>query len=459
MKFKKPLVAAAALVALAIAVVPLFTSRPSPKLRGFGAVPGGGFVPPTKIGGAGTVGGTGTANTIAKWTAASTQGDSSITDDGSVVSTSLRANFLANTPSAVFGSAGRGWYVTNNEFNQGHNFASTDTGFINYSGHSGGTSQFRNTWFGNGKNAAAPILYLEAANARVGINTASPTVALDVVGAAKVSGAATLAGGATSTAGDLNWGPLGGNGGLFINPTTGQAYFNSLTSSSTHKWGFGFGAETTPEAPIDITALTYDPGTSNPRTDSKETLMRGIATAQYNTTGGHIHVSDIFLDSAHTKASGSNRLNDVLLRLDANGPLGGAADHATALWIDKGEFRNSGHTTYAVRPSTGGGPTAPPAISSCGSGPSGSSSGNDNGGRITVGGGGPSSCTLTFQSTWVDYTATGAAPACLVANKGGVATGLSWTESSTALVISWTGGSPATFTYHCFGLDDSVPGP
>lgn len=49
MKYSKHLAAAAALVALAIAAAPFFAPRP--KLRGFGAVPGGGFVPPTKIGG------------------------------------------------------------------------------------------------------------------------------------------------------------------------------------------------------------------------------------------------------------------------------------------------------------------------------------------------------------------------------------------------------------------------
>lgn len=385
------------------------------------------------------------------------------TDTLQVDSTSTfggRASFTANSPSATFGDGdGRGWYVANNELNQGFGYANSDIGFMNYSGEAAGAAQFRSLWIGNGKQAAAPILYVNGVNNRVGVNTASPAESLGVNGTMTVSGLSTLAGGASSAAGTLTWGAPGSTGGLLVNPSTGGLFLQPFYGTA-NPWGVGINKTSSVTALVDMLAQVYAPGTSNPRTDTNVTLMEGLAQAQYNTTAADLFVTDLFFDSSHTKASGSNALNSVLLRLDANGPLhGGGVRHATALWIDKGEFRNSGHTTYAVRPSTGGGPTAPPVVSACGSGPAGSASGNDNGGRITVGGGGPTSCTLTFQMEWVDYTATAAAPACIVVNKGGVATGLSWTESSTALVISWTGGAPATFTWHCFGLDDAVPGP
>ena len=349
---------------------------------------------------------------------------------------------------------GRGWYVTNNELNQGYGYAAGDIGFLNYSSQAAGASQFRSLWIGNGKQAAAPILYVNGVNNRVGVNTASPTQSFTVSGTMEATGLASLTGGASSSAGTLSWGPLGGNGGLMISPSTGSAYFEPLTSSA-NPWGFGFNTPA-PSSLIGMASLPYAPGTANPRTDDNVTLMNGLALSNYNTTAADIFVTDIFFDSSHTKAAGANALNNVLMRLDANGPLhGGGVRHATALWIDKGEFRNSGHTTYAVRPSTGGGPTAPPAVSACGTSPS--SSGNDNGGTITVGATPGGTCTLTFQLTWIDYTGASIVPSCLVQSPQGVT--FTYTPSATNLVIAWASGSPTTIVYHCFGRDDAVTGP
>lgn len=380
------------------------------------------------------------ASSGASWTL-----DTNLTLSGTTLLTGV-SNFSSNV-------AGRGWYVTNNELNQGYGYANSDIGYLNYSSVAAGGSQFRDIWIGNGKQAATSVMYVSGVASRVGINNNSPAKSLDVTGTLGVSGQSTI-GDLASTAGVMSWGPLGGNGGLYVNPTTGQAYFSTFGSTA-NPWGFGFGVAA-PVSMIDLNAQPYAPGTaSSSRTDSHETLMHGLATSNYDTTAAAIRATGIFFDSSYTKTAGANDLYDVLMRLDANGYQGAGVTSAWALWIDKGELVMNSHFTVGVRPSTGGGATASPVITACGTSPT--RRGTDVLGEVTTGSGGPTSCTVTFQFTWIDHAATAVTPVCRVwADDGKVPTVT--VRNSTTLTWTWT-GAEAVWQWSCGGIDQNIPGP
>lgn len=387
------------------------------------------------------------------------------TMNGITVTQTTTANFSSvgnSTPSWIAGNAGLGWYANNNELNQGYGQNAAGTGYINYGGYQGSTSQFRNTWIGNGKNAAAPILYTNGTNSRVGIGTASPAQTLDVSGTFTASGNANLAGGATSTAGALTWGPCGGTNGCFsINPTTGVSYFLNYSSPATYGV-LGINKTNSLLAPIDIKDMTFTPGTSSPRTDTgKQLAMTGILTSQWDTTAADIYPVGLFYDMSLQKAAGTNKLVGITLRLDANRAGGsGGADAGVALWIDKGEFWNSGHYTEVVRASTTGyGPTQPPTVgTSCGTSPSGSVSGTDGGFVITVGGNSPTSCVMNFQMQFTDHV--GAAMdaskiGCIVqAQNPSLITATSWTNQALTITSS---GLSGVVVGKCWGTDNNIP--
>lgn len=94
---------------------------------------------------------------------------------------------------------------------------------------------------------------------------------------------------------------------------------------------------------------------------------------------------------------------------------------------------------------TGGGT---PVISSCGSTPNGSVVGDDNEGTITVGGGVPTSCTLTFANTW------GTPPICFSISNTSVITDAIGSVSATAVTFNFSaasGNGTVWFLCRCSG--------
>jgi len=88
-------------------------------------------------------------------------------------------------------------------------------------------------------------------------------------------------------------------------------------------------------------------------------------------------------------------------------------------------------------------PTSTPVVSSCGSSPTTTGTQSDHAGTITAGTG-ATSCTVTFG------TAYATAPHCNVTEQAmSLVNALSYTESTTALVVSQTGLAGATFDYVC----------
>ena len=84
-----------------------------------------------------------------------------------------------------------------------------------------------------------------------------------------------------------------------------------------------------------------------------------------------------------------------------------------------------------------------PTITSCGSTPSGTVSGNDRNGTITVGGT-ATGCVLTFAHAYAT------APDCVISNQGmSVVNALTYTVSASAITISQTGLSSDLVNYVC----------
>jgi hypothetical protein len=111
--------------------------------------------------------GSGTTNTLTKWTGASTLGNSSIADDGSRVDVSGTARLYNNIVDFLPSSDADG------------------TGAINWTGFNGGTTRFRDLWIGNGKS--------EVIASFVG-----STKAVTLEGALSIVGDCTVAGGDVS---------------------------------------------------------------------------------------------------------------------------------------------------------------------------------------------------------------------------------------------------------------------
>lgn len=86
-----------------------------------------------------------------------------------------------------------------------------------------------------------------------------------------------------------------------------------------------------------------------------------------------------------------------------------------------------------------------PTVSSCGTSPS-AVTGNSSAGRLTVGTGPPTSCTLTFAATWTIV------PFCFV-NDETTTVHLRASPTATTLVIAGTFVANDVITYHCLGYE------
>lgn len=88
-----------------------------------------------------------------------------------------------------------------------------------------------------------------------------------------------------------------------------------------------------------------------------------------------------------------------------------------------------------------------PTVSSCGTSPS--IRGNDNWGEVQVGSVSATGCTLTFAVPYVNK------PSCVVTNQNmSVVNAMTYTISTTTLVISQTALTSAKLNYHCAGIEE-----
>lgn len=362
------------------------------------------------------------------------------------------AYFDADSPaSAMFGVSPFGdTYITDNTINAGYNVNSTTAAYINYYGYHGGATQYRDLCISNGESASGNncTIYTQGSVSRVGVLTDTPQTALDVTGTFRATGLASFPGGLNTTyggtTGSLEVGTTGGtNNFAHVDGGTGNSYYTQTIV----RGGFGFGTQNAPISPLDILGITN--GTA--RTDQAPLLVNAIVQsgATYNTTAGALYPSGIFVDYGPTRTAGTNLLTNKALRLDARN-----GDVNVALFVDEGGmWLGQDHITYVARPSYAAGV---PTVTSCGTG-SPVDVGNDTRGRITVGGGTVTSCTLTFVKAYTDHTNTAITPSCTgVQAENGAVT--SWVPSSTGLTITTgtsVGGS--YIDYDCGGVDTNLP--
>ena len=137
----------------------------------------------------------------------------------------LQSSVLASRPAA--GTAGRKWLTTDDGPKLWYDTGSVwaEIGYV----PSTGTAALTNVTISGSLAVDTTTLVVDDTNNRVGVGTATPGVALDVVGAARVSNALTVtAGGATITGNSTITGTLGGLTGLTV--ASGGA---SITGNST----------------------------------------------------------------------------------------------------------------------------------------------------------------------------------------------------------------------------------
>ena len=99
--------------------------------------------------------------------------------------------------------------------------------FLNYRGYLGGTTQFRDLWIGNGKNAN--VMFVQGSSGNVGIGTTSPGAALEVNGGVRLN-TATSQPSCTSALRGTFWVVQSASG------TADYVYVCLKTSSDTYNW-------------------------------------------------------------------------------------------------------------------------------------------------------------------------------------------------------------------------------
>ncbi len=100
--------------------------------------------------------------------------------------TTLDVNGSVSISGVCYSSGSGSTYLNGNQLNAEYNINATAELAINYSGYLGGTTQFRDTTFFNGKNTI--IAKLVGSSGNLGLGTTSPTATLDVNGDANISG-------------------------------------------------------------------------------------------------------------------------------------------------------------------------------------------------------------------------------------------------------------------------------
>lgn len=163
--------------------------------------------------------------------------------------------------------------------------------------------------------------------------------------------------------------------------------------------------------------------------------------------------------AAHSLASGTTLSDYRWVLLEAptiNGVAGGATETITnaatvyitgamsgsdititnpyAFWLDAGDFRSDAHHI------DGG---SSPTLSACGTTPS--VSGGDHGGKITIGTGVTTSCTVTFAATYDN------APACVIAGDNTAVTYAATTSTSALTITSSADMASDLISFICVG--------
>lgn len=136
-------------------------------------------------GGGAAVGGTGTTNTIPRWTGPSTLGDSGFVDDGSTIAAASR--MLAIGTSSTTGA--RVWIQNNSSGNTLVLVSPSGAGSAFGQLIEAGTNASDYALNVRQRGTANPLVYVRG-DGNVGIGTASPAYKLDVVGAPNAVGAA-----------------------------------------------------------------------------------------------------------------------------------------------------------------------------------------------------------------------------------------------------------------------------
>lgn len=219
----------------------------------------------------------------------------------------VQSSSLASRPTA--GTAGRKWLTTDTgSVKLWHDTGSTweEVSYVPASG----AATVESLTVTNGMTVDTSTLVVDATNNRVGVATASPTVALDVTGAAKVSNGLTVtAGGATVSAGGVTvtgnstiTGTLGGLTGLTV--ASGGASItgnSSVTGTFTATTFSGSGASLTSIPASAISSGTLD-SARLPTTFSSATTFSAGGAAVVISNGGRINFS----------ANGTENTTDLL---------------------------------------------------------------------------------------------------------------------------------------------------
>lgn len=263
-------------------------------------------------------------------------------------------------------------------------------------------------------------------------------------------------------------------GNLYPTVTGSSGQFLQTDGAGTASWQSISGANT---ALSNLTTTSInanlDPDTANSRSMGDLGNRWATITAQ-NYQSGVAGQYIVFTGSgAPTKPSGSPSGGGIWKPFQGGGSSSlitvfteNNADNVSpsgSLFIDSGNNTGTAGTgSIRIRPgmNTGGGTKGSvvmdghvlagsngpvsPAVSACGTSPS--IVGFDLAGRITVGTGSPTSCTITFDKPYSN------APICIVQNET-TSTLLKPTPSTTALVITGTFTDGDAVAYHCLGYE------
>lgn len=214
-----------------------------------------------------------------------------------------------------------------------------------------------------------------------------------------------------------------------LNPSSSNSF--SLGSASTNRWntlyvstiqgGVASQGYTLVNNATNATA-TSGPALFNPVPGNGTSARMSVFTAD-NANADAVASGNLYLQTGN-KTAGTGNSGDVEIRTGSS--TGGLRGDI---------FLMNGHvvTTGDV-----------PVVSSCGTSPS--IVGNDVNGRVTVGTGSPTTCTITFDQVFTN------APNCVVQNEV-TAVLLKPAPTTSALVVTGTFTDSDTFSYHCVGYE------
>lgn len=169
-------------------------------------------------------------------------------------------------------------------------------------------------------------------------------------------------------------------------------------------------------------SITYEAANTRVQVTT-HVFVNGVLTSSGNTSGYSTVDRGLIVNNGSYSAAGSSGTFEVL---GGNGKDIFMADPINKIVISSVPFQANGHIQVS---------SSPPVVSSCGSTPNGSVVGNDFTGKVTIGGGVVTSCTVTFSVVWDNP------PPCVFSSNVAITAG---TMSTTTSVM--TLGAGATFS-------------